>query len=292
MDRVREKSKIKSKKSKVKKIFSLSIALLFFVFCFLFLVWWRQGWNGKDPWNVVIFSESEIWVLSVRPAEHRLIEIMVPGTTVIHPQGRGQLLARALWQVSQLDHDPTVASAVGTDLLQVPIDESIHLGNWIRSGLTRIQRPSLFQIPEFIRLVWYKRSLRGKEILKVELGELPAVRHTVDPGGTELLEVDQELLSPLITSWFEILEFRGSGLSTCVVDNNNAEAGSGVRAARTLEHVGLRVVSVSHEEKTRGLYVRSVDLQKSSIVRRLSTWFHESITVSEFGDRCDILVVR
>jgi hypothetical protein len=94
-----------------------------------------------------------------------------------------------------------------------------------------------------------------------------------------------------VANWFEVLELRRSVFSIAVI-STRGELGAGARIARQLEHVGLRVVSVSHGEKTPGIYVSRPDLKKNSIVLHLSSWFHEPIIVSDFDERSDILVVK
>lgn len=288
------RKKEEGRKDKWFVILLLSFVLLPLSFFLLF--WWNQGWNGKDPANIVISSGSRLWVVAARPDERRFVEIKIPETMMVYPLGRGPLQARALWQIGELDRNSEVVKSVGTDLLEVPIDEVIRVSGWsgvqppsFRLFLSTV--PSLRNIPEVIRLSWYIRSLRDKEITRVDLSTLPMVRRIVDPGGSELLEIDRELLSPLVTDWFEILAFRRSGFSISVI-STKVESGAGAKIARQLEHVGFRVVSVSHGEKAPGIYVSRSDLKKNSIVLRLSAWFHEPIAVSDFEERSDILVVK
>lgn len=286
MDRKIKKLQGTRYKLQVKKMMIVIGFFLSLVTCSLLLRWWFSGWNGKDPANIVMSSGSRLWVLAVRPEERRLVEIEIPETTMIYPLGRGPLQARALWQVGELDRNSDVVKSVGTDLLEVPIDEVIRV-----SGILPLATSSLRDLPEVIRLSWYINSLRDKEITRIDLSTLPMVRRIVDPGGSELVEVDRELLSPLTTDWFEILELRRSAFSVAVI-STRGESGAGARIARQLEHVGLRVVSVSHGEKVPGIYVSRSDLKKNPIALRLSRWFHEPIVVSDFEERSDILVVK
>lgn len=281
LEELRSKGKLQRK-----KIFFLIFSLILLPLSLILLFWWNQGWNGKDPANIVISSGSRLWVVAVRPEERRLVEIEIPETTMIYPLGRGPLQARALWQVGELDRNSDVVKSVGTDLLEVPIDEVIRV-----SGVLPLVSSSLRDLPEVIRLSWYINSLRDKGITRIDFLTLPMVRRIVDPGGSELVEVDRELLSPLTTNWFEILELRRSAFSIAVISRRN-ESGAGARIARQLEHVGLRVVSVSHGEKAPGIYVSKSDRKKNPIALRLSAWFHEPIVVSDFEERSDILVVK
>lgn len=296
MDRKIKKVQGTKYKVQVKKTMVFMGFFLSLVTCSLLLRWWFSGWNGNDPANIVISSGSRLWVLALRPEERRFVEIEIPETMMIYPLGRGPLQARALWQIGELERNSEVVKLIGTDLLEIPIDEVIRVSGWsgvqppsFRLFLSTV--PSLRNIPEVIRLSWYIRSLRDKEITRVDLPTLPMARKIVDPGGSELLEIDRELLSPLVTDWFEILAFRRSGFSIAVISTGN-ESGAGAKIARQLEHVGFRVISVSHGEKAPGIYVSRSDRKKNPIVLRLSAWFHEPIFVSDFEERSDILVVK
>lgn len=296
MDRIRREEG-KGKKEKERKSSFVAVILFSFILLplsFFLLFWWQKGWNGSDPENIVISSGSDLWVLALRPKEHRLVEIRIPGETVIHPLGRGQLQARALWQVSQLEHQPDIISLAGTALLQVPVDHFYRIPDW--SGIESLHLRSLIEstfadVPSLIRLYWYARSARKQGMTFVDLSTLPSVRHVVDPGDTKLLEVDQEAMSPLISDWFTILDVRTKGLTVAVLSTQKI-SGLGANIAKQMEHSGLRVISVKNGDKEQGIYIRSDTVKNEPLVRHLALWFQKRIVVSDFDERADILVVQ
>lgn len=295
MDRIKHSSKRKTQNAKVKKIFGFSIFLLLIVFCLLFIFWWKKGWNGKDPTNIVISSGPKLWVLALRPKERRIAEIEIPETTVIHGVEGGTFQAKFLWKVSELEHNSQVIALAGTDLLEVPVDDVIRLEQWngigkLGLGVT-IWRQHIQSIPELLRLYWFTKSLRANDIVQIDMSTLSTVRSVVDPGGAQLLEVDNELLSLQVVRWFEILEFRESPTTVAVMSSQQL-SGIGAHIARELEHSGLRVISVKNGQMASGIYVRSSKLRNDFIVERLSKWFHKPIIVADFDERSDILVVQ
>lgn len=267
--------------------------------------WWFRGWNGSDPVNVVVSAGDELWVLAVRPEEHTLTEVKVPAAVIVDIPAYGRWKAKALWQLSRLEKRPEIAAAVGWNLLEVPVDMLIRVKAW-QGGQTPYMsvlfpgaacdsgqwfRCDFWESSQRLRLISLLRSLNQKEITSVDLAELSMSRRVVDPGGSELIEIDTQRLSPLVTKWFEITRMRTSDVSLAV-RNTSGETGAGSRVARQLEHVGLRVVAVTNAQEGSGIMVRSPALKKHPVVRRLTTWFDLQVAVGEFEERADILVTR
>lgn len=245
---------------------------------------------------MVFVSGSRAWVLGLRPRERHLVEIDIPGQVVIHHEDRGQIQVRALHEIALLEQSPKIFSLPGTDLLRIPVDASIDLTpldleSMRAFGFQFISIKRWMNIPELMRLHWFIRSVRERDDIRIDFSKLPVVREKVDPGGSVLLEVDPELLSPLVSGWFEILEFREANLSVAVLSNGRKQ-GKGLMIARQLEHVGLRVISVANKEMKTGIYVRTPKLRNNIVAVRLAKWFSAPLIVSDFDERADILVVQ
>ena len=108
----------------------LILTFILFPLAFILASWWFRGWNGRDPVNVVVSSGREIWVLAVRPAEQRIVEIRVPENMVMDVIGHGSWRASALWRLSELEGSSRIVESIGWDFFEVPIDGLIRIDKW------------------------------------------------------------------------------------------------------------------------------------------------------------------
>lgn len=306
------RSKLKDQSSKIKKTTIVVIASLLLVFCSLSLIWWFRGWEGKAPAQVMVITDHDLWILSVRPKERRLVEIKVPGNTSIPVGSHGVWPARSLLGLSALETDDRLLWSVGQDVLGVPVDGIIQAREWSGVRTTSFSRLVLdgldelrhefrcirtkcsmqwWSLPEMMRLVAFAHGLRPQEFQAIDLGTTKAARRVVDPSGTEHIEIDQELLSPLVQLWFRIDEFRTSGLTVALRVPNSGEI-SGKKAGRLFENLGLRVISVGTTDQTdQQILVQNRAMQGNEIVKLLSHWIHLPILIGTFDERADVLVV-
>ncbi len=281
--RTKKRTNIKTNK-KIYWFLSFFVSLSFVSLLVFGLAWWSSGWNGKDPINVVISSGQNMWVLSLRPDEKKAVSISIPPTATIEVPGRGKWQARALWEISRLENDPSLISAAGWNFLEVPIDRTLRLQNW-EGGQT-----SWRDLPRNFKIIKFLKSLDRAQIKDIDLSSISISRRVVDPGGAELVEINPELLSPFVAEWFKLDVLRQEGL-TIAIRNDSRRAGAAALLSRQLEHVGLRVVSVTDGVGESVLTVRSKELKKSLSVRKLSAWLKTKPVVSDFPDRADILIV-
>ena len=290
-----KKTKNQKPKTKIKTAITLLISLLI-VSCSLFLAhWWFSGWNGKDPLNVVVSSGENLWVLSLRPGEKQAVSILIPPTATIEVPGRGKWQARAMWEISRLENDPSLVSAAGWNLLEIPVDFDLRLSDWRGPETSYL---SLFSsrwqnLPPEFRLLRFLKTLGTLgvgQIKQIDLSNISISRRVVDPGGAELVEINPDLLSPRIEEWFKLDVLRQEGL-TIAVRNNSSRAGAGALLSRQLEHVGLRVVSVADGVGENQLTVKAKDDKRTLSVRKLSAWLDAKPVVADFPERADILIV-
>lgn len=271
----------------------IAFVLLFTVLCLLLAaLWWSSPWNGRDPLNAVVSSGENLWVLSLRPDEKQAVSIPIPPTAAIEVPGRGKWQARALWEISRLENDPSLVSAAGWSLLQTPIDITLRLKDWKgrQTSYFSLSVSSWRDIPQKFRIIKFIRSLGETQITNIDLSNISISRRVVDPGGAELVEVNPDLLSPRVEEWFGLDSLRQEGL-TIAVRNDSSRPGAGALLSRQLEHVGLRVVSVADGGGDNILTVKSSQIKKSLSVRKLSSWLKTNPAVADFPDRADILIV-
>lgn len=265
MARMRNKGKRQKVKGKRRNLlFVILIAFILLPLSFFLAFRFLSPWNGRDPVNVVVSSAENLWVLSVRPQDKQIIRISIPKTAIIEVPGRGKWQARALWEISRLENDPSLVAAAGWNLLEVPIDFSLRLPQW--------------------------KAWPGLKIKEIDLSNLNISRRVVDPGGAELLEINPDLLSGRVEEWFGLDSLRREGL-TIAVRNGSSRPGAGALISRQLEHVGLRVVSVADGAGDSILTVRSKQIKKSLSVRKLISWLDAKPAVADFPERADILIV-
>lgn len=283
------------KSSKLGKIV-LCAGLLLTVVCLLFIgYFWFLGWNGKDSVNIVVTSGEKVWALGVRPAEKRLAEIFIPGNTIV-TVGQGKWQARSLDKLSKLENSSDVLKSVGWELLEVPVDFVVEISDFERenisyfSQLKLLNRFNFVSLMDTVKLIKYINSLNENQILKINIGDTMAARIIADPAGTELVEVDSEVLSSQLAEWFRIESLRNEGLSIAII-NASGKINAGGKLARQLEHVGIRVVTVSSGEGDPELRVKSKEFFKSETVRQLSSWLQMKPAVADFDARADILIV-
>ena len=281
--RTKKRTNIKTNK-KIYWFLSFFVSLSFVSLLVFGLAWWFSGWNGKDPLNVVVSSGENLWVLSLRPGEKQAVSILIPPTAAIEVPGRGKWQARALWEISQLENDPSLVSAAGWNLLEVPIDQTLRLQNW------KGRQTSWWDLPRNFKIIKFLKSLDQTQIKDIDLSSISISRRVVDPGGAELVEVNPDLLSPRVEEWFRLDSLRREGL-TVAVRNNSSRAGAGALLSRQLEHVGLRVVSVADGGGENRLLIKNKTLRQSLTVRKLSSWLNAKPAVADFPDRADILIV-
>lgn len=265
MARLKNKGRGKRVKGRGKNsLIFISIALILLPLSLFPIFWFFSPWNGRDPVNVVVSSGENLWVLSVRPQDKQIIRISIPKTAIIEVPGRGKWQARALWEISRLEKDPSLVAAAGWNLLEVPIDFTLRLPQW--------------------------KAWPGLTIKEIDLSNLNVSRRVVDPGGAELIEVNPDLLSPFVAEWFGLDSLRQEGL-TVAIRNSSSRPGAGALLSRQLEHAGLRVVSVADGAGDSILTVRSKQIKKSLSVRKLISWLDAKPAVSDFPERADILIV-
>lgn len=274
------------KKLTALSLISLALSLIFF---------WSRGWNGKEPINVVVISGEKVWVLGVRPAEKRLVEISIPGNTVV-TVGKGKWQARSLDRLSKLENSLGVLKSVGWELLEVPVDFVAEISDFGKENISYFNQLKLFNRFNFVslldtfKLIEYINSLNENQILKINIGDTMAARIIADPTGTELVEVDTEALSLQLTDWFRIESLRNGDLTVAII-NASGKTKAGSKLARQLEHVGIRVVTVFSGEGQPGLKVKSKEILKSETVQKISAWLQMKPVVGDFDARADILIV-
>ncbi len=272
---------------------SLILFAFFLLPLSLFLVFfWFSGWNGRDPVNAVISSGENLWVLSLRPGEKQAVEVLIPPTAIIEVPGRGKWQARALWEVSRLEKDPSLVAAAGWNLLQVPVDFSLRFSDWqsARTSYAHIFTSGRNDALQKFRIIKFLRSLNQSQIKQIDLSALNISRRVVDPGGAELVEINPDLLSPFVAQWFKLDALRQEGLTIAIRNNSNRSGAAALLSGR-LEHVGLRVVSVADGGGDNPLTVKAKDDKKTLSVRKLSAWLDAKPAVADFPERADILIV-
>lgn len=291
-EQTRKRTKKRPNKTKLTKAVYLFVSLSFVSLLVFAAVWWFSGWNGKVPVNIVISSGENLWVLSLRPDQRQALQIAIPQITVIEVTGRGKWQARALWEISRLENDPSLVAAIGWNLLEVPIDMVLRLDDWRGTQTSYV---SLFptnwrHLPQEFRIVKFLKSLNQNQIKDIDLSNINIFHRVVDPGGGELIEISPQLLSPRAEEWFRLDGLQQEGL-TLAIRNSSSRPGAGGLLARQLEHIGLRVVSVADGAGEHILTVRDKQLKKSLSVRKLSAWLKTKPVVAAFPERADILIV-
>lgn len=288
-------TRVKGQKSKLVKFVLVLISLILIPLALSPMLFRFLGWNGKEPINVVVVSEEKVWVLGVRPAEKRLLEISIPGNTIV-TVGKGKWQARSLGRLSKLEKSPDVLKSVGWELLEAPIDFVAEINGFGEANtgyfnqLKSLNRFNFVSLPETMKLISFINSLNQNQILKINIGETMAARIIADPAGTELVEIDSEALSTQLSEWFKIESLRNEGLAVAII-NAGGKTNAGSKLARQLEHVGLRVVSVSSGEGTPGIKIKQKSIAKSETVRKISDWLSLKPIAADFEARADILIV-
>lgn len=276
-----------------KQIWFVSLIIAFCSLIFAFF--WFRGWNGKDPVNIVVTSGEKVWVLGVRPAEKRLVEISIPGNTIV-TVGRGKWQARSLEKLSKLEDSPDVLKSAGWELLEAPVDFVAEINGFGEGNtgyfkqLKSLNRFNFVSLPETMKLISFINSLNDNQIIKINIGDTLAARILADPAGTELVEIDTEALSLQLAEWFKIESLRNEGLAVAII-NAGGKTNAGGKLARQLEHVGLRVVSVSSGGGDQGIKIKQKTIAKSETVRKISSWLSLKPIVADFDARADILIV-
>ena len=270
--------------------------ILPFVFCsLLFGFFWFRGWNGQDPTNLVVTSGDQVWFLALRPEEKRLVEISIPGNTIV-PVGNGKWQAGSLKRLSRLEKSADSLKSVGWELLEVPVDLVVNIEGYkgentgYLSQLKLLKMPDLILFTETIKVIRFIKNLNENQILKINISDTMAARIIADPAGTELVEIDSESLSLQLSEWFRIESLRNEGLTVAII-NASGKNKAGSKLARQLEHVGLRVVSVSSGEGTPGIKIKQKSITSSETVRKISDWLNLKPILADFNARADILIV-
>jgi hypothetical protein len=273
------------------------IGLLLTVVCLLFTVYfWFFGWNGNDPVNIVVTSGEKVWVLGVRPEEKKLVEISIPGNTIV-PVGNGKWQAGSLKRLSRLEKSVDPLKSIGWELLEVPIDSVVEIADYqgestgYFSQLRLLKTLDFTSLSETIKVIRFIKNLNENQVLKINIGDTMAARIVADPAGTELVEIDSEALSIQLSEWFRVEFLRREGLTVAVV-NVSGKTNAGGKLARQLEHVGIRVVSVSTGQGDPGFRIKSKESLKSETVSKLSSWLKMKPVVADFDARADILILR
>lgn len=271
------------------------VSLSFVSLSFLLVFFWFRGWNGQDPVNIVVTSGEKVWVLGVRPEEKKLVEISIPGNTIV-TVGKGKWQVRSLGKLSELENSADVLKSVGWELLEVPVDFVAEISDFGKENISYFSQLQLLNKFNFVslldtvKLIKYINSLNENQILKINIGETMVARIVADPAGTELVEIDSESLSLQLSEWFRIESLRNEGLAVAII-NASGKNKAGSKLARQLEHVGLQVVSVSSGEGTPGIKVKQKSTTNSETVRKISDWLNLKPILADFDARADILIV-
>lgn len=267
-----------------------------FVSLSLLFAFWLFGWNGKDPVNIVVTSEEKVWILGVRANEKKLVEISIPNNTIV-PVAAGKWQAGSLRKLSGLEKNLNPLKSAGWELLEIPVDSVVEVANYEGENTNYVSQLKLLgklkfvSLLETVKLVRFIKGLNDNQILKINIGESLAARIVADPAGTELVEIDSEALSTQLSEWFKIESLRREGLTVAVV-NVSGKTNAGGKLARQLEHVGIRVVTVSSGEGEPGFRIKSKEVLNSETVRKLSSWLQMKPEIADFDARADILILR
>ena len=292
----RIKMKLTNGKYKLTNKLTIFFVSLAFVSLSLLFAFWLFGWNGKDPVNIVVTSEEKVWILGVRANEKKLVEISIPDNTIV-PVAAGKWQAGSLRKLSGLEKNLNPLKSAGWELLEIPVDSVVEVANYegentnYVSQLKLLRKLKFVSLLETVKLVRFIKGLNDNQILKINIGESLAARIVADPAGTELVEIDSEALSTQLSEWFKIESLRREGLTVAVV-NVSGKTNAGGKLARQLEHVGIRVVTVSSGEGEPGFRIKSKEVLNSETVRKLSSWLQMKPEIADFDARADILILR
>lgn len=291
-----QKTANRKQKTIIPIIVYVSTSLLIVLCSLLFVFFWFFGWNGKDPVNIVVTSEEKVWILGVRANEKKLVEISIPDNTIV-PVAAGKWQAGSLRKLSGLEKNLNPLKSAGWELLEIPVDSVVEIANYegentnYVSQLKLLRKLKFVSFLETVKLVRFIKGLNDNQILKINIGESMAARIVADPAGTELVEIDSEALSTQLSEWFKIESLRREGLTVAVV-NVSGKTNAGGKLARQLEHVGIRVVTVSSGEGEPGFRIKSKEVLNSETVRKLSSWLQMKPEIADFDARADILILR
>ncbi|MEK9171198.1 MAG: hypothetical protein AAB823_00640, partial [Patescibacteria group bacterium] len=239
---------------------------------------------------------EKVWILGVRANEKKLVEISIPDNTIV-PVAAGKWQAGSLRKLSGLEKNLNPLKSAGWELLEIPVDSVVEVANYEGENTNYVSQLKLLgklkfvSLLETVKLVRFIKGLNDNQILKINIGESLAARIVADPAGTELVEIDSEALSTQLSEWFKIESLRREGLTVAVV-NVSGKTNAGGKLARQLEHVGIRVVTVSSGEGEPGFRIKSKEVLNSETVRKLSSWLQMKPEIADFDARADILILR
>lgn len=294
---MKKNSKLKTQSLKLNTIILFIFALLLTLYFLLFTLFRFSGWNGRDAMNVVVSSGDQVWFLVLRPEEKKFVEISIPGNTIV-AVGNGKWQAGSLKRLSRLEKSVDPLKSIGWELLEAPVDSVVEIADYRGENTGYFSQLKLLKkaldpgsFSETIKVVRFIKNLNENQFLKINIGDAPAARIVADPAGTELLEIETEALSLQFSEWFRIESLRREGLTVAVV-NVSGKTNAGGKLARQLEHVGIRVVSVSTGQGDPGFRIKSKDSFKSETVSKLSSWLKMKPSIENFDARADILISK
>lgn len=255
-------------KKKKNKLRVTAFWLLVIVFLFLvggalkFFKANRFCWNGQDDINFVIAAE-DVFLVSVEPTEKRLVVLRIPAQLVIEAsRGYGEYRIGAIYELGELEKK-------GGELLResvqeyfgVPVERYLKIPNTqyaipnTRNGLLKILNSLIlkregatdFSPVELFRLWWTIRKVPSDRLISLDLSKFNLVEEKSLADGSKVLTLERGASDNLAAKYFTQKKIREENLAIKVV-NATSHAGLANQAARIINNMGGRVVSVETKE--------------------------------------------
>lgn len=296
---MRKMKRIKPGEKKIKRRRILRAVFLVMTLAFLAGLVFRffgfisqAKWDGRTRLNLALQAEV-VSLASYSPSDERLTILVIPGQTFIEAiHGYGPYRAESIYPLGELEKKggellsgslqeylgiPVQAYAVFGDLAMrknQPSETKKSLVKGIFGLLGKRSGQTSLTIWDLLRLGWKVKKVKPSRISIVNLEETSASSQVVLPDGSGAIRVDTDRVDRIVSRFFPDEHLKHEGLAVAVLNGTEHE-GLARRAARVLENIGGRVVSVGEAAKTEECEVRSLAKHKDSdTVRRLKETFN------------------
>ncbi len=258
--------------------------------------------GNEERYNFVLVQNSPIFVSLDRRTNSAVLVYLSGNLYVPTAEGYGNYRLKSVYDLGVLDKkDGRVLEETVEDFLGVPVAGYLKLPVPVRSVGDISFLGNLAKIKEIktdlsltdlgkISSVWL--SVPKDKLKFLSLSEMGVLSDLVLADGTVAQSADSDKLDYLLSGDFEESDLRNEDLKTEVL-NAGDTSGLGAAAARILNNIGIRVVSVANEDlPTKGCEVRADDkLLSSKTVTRIAGAFGCAVLPKTAGGRADVTLI-
>lgn len=266
----------------------------------------ESRWDGKGRLNLVLVS-SPVLIVSLEPEEPSLSGFSIPNETQLEVvYGYGKYQMESVYRLGELEKKENLLAESIQENFALPIDgwlvsENIRISaeEDIRNKLSEILisclkdgRKTNLTKWDLIRIFVQIKKVRSHKINFFDLSKISVLLKTTLPDRTEVFEIDQNRLDPLVQKYFFDPIIRKEKMLFEVL-NGTDHPKLGERAGRIISGLGGEVVSIGNsQEKVEECQIQTIREKKTfHSVKKIANIFNCQLLEKEEEGKAEVTLI-